>query len=245
MDSRQYRAKFLASLIRFKEVIDIQNEIIKQIPNFEDYYISNTGNVYSTKTGSFKLLKQFTDSSGNYMMIGLQQNGKPKKALVHRLVAIAFLPNPKNLPEVDHKDKNKHNNNVENLSWCTRKDNLNHSYSTKSPTRNYCVAKLYKDEIMIGEFDGIAKAAKYAKQKFGTSESSLIKYLKSGNIEIKAKTNGKYQYKNHKQTKSYQCRAKRVYKNGYFQKEFKTSPDNPIYMKKIQDFLDFLFKSLI
>ena len=48
-----------------------------------------------------------------------------------------FLPNPKDLPEVNHKDNNPQNNNLSNLEWCTRKENLQQSYKTMSPVRNY------------------------------------------------------------------------------------------------------------
>ena len=153
--------------------------------------------------------------------------------MVHRLIAITFIPNPDNLPEVDHKDKNKLNNNIENLCWCTRKDNLNHSYSTVSPTRNYKIAKLYKNNELIGEFKGIAKAARYAHNKFGASESALIKYLKCGEYEIIANTNGKYKYNNHSQNKTYSKGKIRLYKDGYFQKEFKTFAELADYFNNV------------
>lgn len=203
-------------------MINIQKEIIKPIPGFDDYFASNIGKIYSNKSGELRELTQYLDTKGNYLLIGFSKNGKHHKKLVHRIIAITFIKNPNNLPEIDHIDKDKTNNNVENLRWCTRKQNLNQSYSTMSPTRNYRIARLYKNNEFIGEFKGIAKAAKYAKQKFGISESSLIKYLKCGEYEIKAETNGKYQYENKKQIKRYNIGKKRIYKNDYFQKEFKT-----------------------
>ncbi len=209
-------------MIILKEVISIQNEIIKPIPGFDDYFASNLGNIYSGKKGNFRKLKPFLGGTSKYLQITLCNNGKRNYCLVHRLVALTFIPNPDNLPEVDHKDKDISNNNIENLSWCTRKDNLNHSYSTLSPTRNYRVSKLYKNDELIGEFQGIAKAAKYAHDKFGVSEASLAKYLKCGDFEIKADTTGKYHYDNHKQKKIYKKGNIRLYKNGYFQKEFGT-----------------------
>lgn len=203
-------------------MINIQKEIIKPIPGFDGYFASNIGKVYSNKSGELKKLSLSHGATSKYLAVYLMKNHKRKYCLVHRLVAVTFIQNPDNLPEVDHIDKNILNNNVENLRWCTRKQNLNQSYSTMSPTRNYRTAKLYKNDEFIGEFKGIAKAARYAKQKFGISESSLIKYLKCGEYEIKAETNGKYQYENKKQIRKYNIGKKKVYKNGYFQKEFKT-----------------------
>ena len=180
------------------------------------------GNIYSDKKGVLIQLKSYLDSKHNYLMVGLSINGVYYRKIVHRLIAITFIPNPDNLPEVDHKYKNNLNNNVENLRWCTRKENLNHSYSTMSPTRNYKLAKLYKNDELIGEFKGIAKAARYAHNKFGASESALIKYLKCGEYKIIANTNGKYKYNNHDQNKTYSKGKIRLYKDGYFQKEFET-----------------------
>ena len=127
------------------------------------------------QTNGFKLLKPFLDSRGYYLLIQIRVDGNYKKVLLHRLVATVYIPNPDNLPEVNHKDKNKQNCYYTNLEWCTRKENLNDSYSTMGPTRNYRVAKLYRNDELIGEFEGIAKAARYANKKFGASFSSLDK----------------------------------------------------------------------
>ena len=60
------------------------------------------------------------------MRVILSDNGKNKTYFVHRLVAAAFIPNPENLPEIDHIDGNRANNDATNLRWCTRKQNLNY-----------------------------------------------------------------------------------------------------------------------
>lgn len=154
--------------------------------------------------------------------------------MVHRLVAKAFIPNPNNLPEVNHKDKNIHNPKADNLEWCTRKENLNDSYSTMSPVRNFNTCKLYKDGIPIGDFKSITKASEYAKKYFQASESSLSKYLKWKNIEIiPDNKTGNYEYKNHTCQKSYNKSKIRLYKNGYFQKDFKSFSEMSIYYKDV------------
>lgn len=76
-----------------------------------------------------KYLK-FGNTSG-YFSVVLCKNGDPVSYLVHRLVATAFLANPENLTDVNHKDGNKHNNNIENLEWCTRSHNVQHAWDNK------------------------------------------------------------------------------------------------------------------
>lgn len=78
-----------------------------------DYYVSSLGNV---RKGD-RLLKQ-SNSSG-YKVVGLRKDGKSIQHKVHRVVAMAFIPNPENLPCINHKDEDKANNRVENLEWCT------------------------------------------------------------------------------------------------------------------------------
>lgn len=159
-------------------------EEVRPIPNAEGYYVSESGKVYSTQKGGFYQIEPFLDGQGHYYLCRLIVNGIHKLALVHRLVAKAFIPNPDNLPEVNHKDKDKQNCHYTNLEWCTRKQNLNDSYSTMGPTRNYRIAKLYRNDELLGEFNGIAKAARYANKKFGVSFSSLDKYLRCGEFWI-------------------------------------------------------------
>ena len=107
------------------------DEVWKDIEGYEGLYqVSNLGNVRSLKYAGgnkVKLLKQYTDKKG-YKRIGLYKNGKYKLYMVHRLVTIAFIPNPNNLPIINHKDEDKTNNNVNNLEWCTYE--YNNTYGT-------------------------------------------------------------------------------------------------------------------
>lgn len=96
---------------------------------FVDYLVSNFGNVDSWKGCKRHRLKPKISSKG-YLYVTLMVDGKPKNFFVHRLVAIAFLPNLNNLPQVNHKDGNKLNNCVENLEWFTPKDNQQHAIAT-------------------------------------------------------------------------------------------------------------------
>ena len=99
----------------------------KEIDNYPNYVVYDNGRVQNIKTGRF-LHPQFFGNG--YLRVGLSKDGKPKQFLVHRLVAEAFLPNPDNLPVVNHKDGNPSNNNVSNLEWCTQEYNTNYNSPT-------------------------------------------------------------------------------------------------------------------
>lgn len=107
-------------------------EIWKDIEGYEGLYqVSDLGNVRSLKFSGgnkVKLLKQNTNRG--YKQVTLRKNGKMKTCKVHRLVAMAFISNPNNYKEVNHKDENPSNNDVSNLEWCTSEYNKN--YGTRN-----------------------------------------------------------------------------------------------------------------
>ena len=99
-------------------------EIWKKITNFENYEVSNYGNVRNKKTN--KYLKK--ENTKGYLRISLSKNGKVKRFQIHRLVALNFIENLQNKKCVNHIDGNKFNNCVSNLEWCTHSENELHSY---------------------------------------------------------------------------------------------------------------------
>lgn len=111
------------------------SEVWKDVPDYEGYYqVSNKGNVRSVdrvKCDGIRMKgitrKQHADSCG-YMLVALSKDGKQKHLSVHRLVALAFIPNPDNLPQVNHKDEVRNHNNVENLEWCSIIYNQNYGH---------------------------------------------------------------------------------------------------------------------
>ena len=104
-------------------------ETWEDIAGYEGHYrISNTGKIYSVKSN--RILKQPNQPDG-YYRVRLWFNGVVKSFLLHRLVAMTFIPNPNGLPEVNHIDEDKSNNSVTNLEWLSCKDNVNYG------TRNY------------------------------------------------------------------------------------------------------------
>jgi hypothetical protein len=99
------------------------------VEGLENYLIDKNGNVYSKYYKC--LLKQQLNHKG-YFRVRLKQKGYSKRNryfFIHRLVALTFIPNPDNLPQVNHKDENKLNNNINNLEWCDNKYNANYGTS--------------------------------------------------------------------------------------------------------------------
>lgn len=137
--------------------------------NFGRYYINEKGEVFSLfskygkRTRPLKLTPQARKDG--YLQIRLRdEKGMSRMFLVHRIVAMTFIPNKFELPEVNHKDGDKTNNSVENLEWTTRSDNLRHRYRILGYATN--TRKVKVECIETGEvFDSILNAAKSVDRK--------------------------------------------------------------------------------
>jgi len=154
----------------------MNEEIWKPIKGYEDdYIVSNIGRVKSLdricRSGKFRKGKLISINKNNkgYPIVNLWKNGFYKTSLVHRLVAFAFIPNPKNKPYVNHIDESRDNNHYLNLEWCTPKENINHGTAIKrmreialSSTKNKkAIIQMDLDGIYIREYRSLTEASKY------------------------------------------------------------------------------------
>lgn len=104
-------------------------EVWKPVVDYENLYeVNNYGDIRSLYSKKKNILKPYINRKG-YKVVTLCKNGEQKTLLVHRLVAKAFIPNPDNLPCINHKDENGSNNNVSNLEWCSYL--YNNTYGTR------------------------------------------------------------------------------------------------------------------
>jgi len=102
--------------------------MFKRIPGYEKYFACDNGTIHSFWHKKPTILKPCFDSMGKYLFVGLHKNKKIKQKNVHRIIAEAFIPNPENKPQVNHINGIKTNNNVSNLEWVTRSENMQHLY---------------------------------------------------------------------------------------------------------------------
>lgn len=169
-------------------------EIWKDIVGYENYYqISNYGNVISkerivkSKNNSFAKKKECIKKAGitnGYKLVLLSKENIEKGFLVHRLVAIHFIPNIENKPEVNHKDGDKLNNHFSNLEWVTRSENEQHSYDNglqiSRKGSNHHFAKINeKDVLNMFQFQKDGKTKKEIAIKYPMlSYTSICRILK-------------------------------------------------------------------
>lgn len=171
-------------------------EVWKDIPEFEDYQVSNLGNVRSKdketiqwnghqNTKMFRkgrILKQH--KLRGYFAVGMWKDGKMYNKQIHRLVAIAFLPNPNNYPIINHIDGNKENNNISNLEWCSYSHNVNEAYRlglmTISNKHKDCARKLGLSSgkrvmqiDLTGNIINIFNSGRKASLELGISQSGI------------------------------------------------------------------------
>ncbi len=171
----------------------------RSVVGYEGFYeVSNLGRVRSLdrevtmkngirrKTHGKILTQGRYNSKSNYRAVALCLDGKAEKESVHRLVALAFIPNPDNLPEINHKDENKQNNCVDNLEWCDRQ--YNNTYGTirfKTAMAQGKPVLQKKDGVIINAYPTMGVASIFT----GASEGGI-----SACCRGEMKTSGGYEW---------------------------------------------------
>lgn len=165
--------------------------IWKDIKGYEGrYMVSNHGEILSTKfngKGKSRILKQ-NDKGRGYLSVSLYKDKKVKPRTVHRIVAETFIPNPNNLPQINHIDGNKKNNNINNLEWCTAKENVQHAWKNglvkmTEERRKRSIKHLEKyKKISSVEINQYTLDEKYVKTWSSIKEASETLKISAGNI---------------------------------------------------------------
>lgn len=152
----------------------MENEIWRPIKGYDgDYLVSNLGRVKSLKNKKEYIFKPYIANSG-YYKVNLRKNKISKTLLVHRLMGTAFIPNPENKPEINHLNGVKTDNQVTNLEWVTRNQNIQHAYKTglMENTRKSIIlsnevrtTQIYSKKLNM-QFGSCTEAANYLKNNY-------------------------------------------------------------------------------
>lgn len=148
-----------------------------------------------------RILRLFTDGLG-YLRAQLYSNSKRKSFLVHRLVAQAFIPNPDNLPQVNHIDENPSNDNVDNLEWCDGKYNVN--YGTR-------IDRIRDIRLKNGTYTGLSKE-EYRKKRYQEKKDKINERRREYYRENREKICERQKEYNHKNREKINERQKEYYR---------------------------------
>lgn len=141
------------------------SEDLREIPGFKGYYISQDGKVYSSHKSDCLHEMVLKEDKDGYLEVGLYKNKKRYYRRVHRLVLEAWSTNPNKYTQVNHKDGNVKNNNIDNLEWCTAQYNIQHSFYVlhRKPTisNNKKVSLINNNSKEVRTFLSIRECAKF------------------------------------------------------------------------------------
>lgn len=156
---------YLVTMKNENQIINsVESEVWKPVVGYEGLYeVSNIGRVRSInfhKSGKAKVMRPSFNTWG-YLIVDLRKNNKRHSYTVHRLVALAFIPNPDNLPEINHKNEIKYDNTVENLEWCTRKYNINYGTGNERRGRRKSIVQFDNNGNVVRKWESGFAASRY------------------------------------------------------------------------------------
>lgn len=163
---------YTSTSLAFLKISEMTKEIWKDVVGLEGaYQVSNLGRVKGlerkTRNGCVypERILSGCKSQDGYIVVKMRIDMSEYRRYVHRMVAQAFLPNPDNLPQVNHKDENKTNNRIDNLEWCTLKYNIEYGTARKRSQETFkqkhskAVYQFNKDGMFIKEYPSIQEAS--------------------------------------------------------------------------------------
>lgn len=168
-------------------------EILELINKYYD--ITKEGKIIRLKDN--KEMLGCVDNAG-YKKFSPRINGKKYQLKIHRLVALKYIPNPNNYPQVNHINGNKLDNRVENLEWCTAKHNINHALEHGLMTNKHRCKKVLQIDIKTGEILNTYSSYREASKKTGINEqniSAVCRKYKPSNRPAPRKTAGGFIWK--------------------------------------------------
>jgi hypothetical protein len=144
-----------------------------------EYHISNHGRVKSYKCGKERILKPSLIGNGYPAVIITQGKAIKKCYTIHKLMAVAFIPNPENKSSVNHKDGNKTNNHIDNLEWMTSKENVQHAwenglFESKRVAISKAQSKPVMDIISGKKYDSLTLACQDIGENYNTHHSRIF-----------------------------------------------------------------------
>jgi hypothetical protein len=169
-------------------VFDKKHKLVK-VPNFDLYWVSPEGEIFTYLKGYFEPFKVFQSKNGyGYVNLYDRKEKKHKTFRFHRLIATIFIPNPKNKLTVNHKDGNKMNNNIHNLEWATMSENTQHAFDNElaknakgeEDSQSYPIDVCYQNGKIV-HFGSCSEA----ERKTSISCSLFLRHAKNGTTSTK------------------------------------------------------------
>lgn len=147
---------------------------MKDVIGYEGLYqVTSCGKVWSYRSERF--LKPQKHKNG-YLQVGLNKDGEKKTCYIHRLVQQAYLPNPNDLPQINHKDENKENNALPNLEWCDISYNVN--YGSRNEKAGKAISKALSIPVFCEELNRTFDSSHAAARELGLKQPNITKCCK-------------------------------------------------------------------